>query len=171
MDIKLTENPIKNPMSISNSATPALSSKPEILHPKETLSVLLVEDNIINQRVLNKQLCRLGCTVYIANHGVEALDFIKTTRFWSETQGAGLDLSVILMDWEMPVMDGMTCTRNLREMEHDGLVTEHLAVIATTANVRPDQVRTAYSAGVVSFHFQSFFDLKSIKYSNRDLTD
>lgn len=122
--------------------------------PQKTMpSVLLVEDNIINQTVLSKQLRRLGCTVYIANHGAEALDLIKTTRFWRGKSGGGRDIDVVLMDWEMPVMDGLTCTEHIREMEQEGLITEHVPVIATTANARPEQVQRAYAAGVVRAPF------------------
>lgn len=115
-------------------------------------SVILVEDNLINQKVLSKQLQKLGCAVHIANHGLEALDLLKKSRYWQENHGAGFDVDVILMDWEMPVMDGLTATKEIRQMEQEGLVTEHLRVIATTANARPEQIQMAFAAGVVSLH-------------------
>lgn len=117
--------------------------------------VLVVEDNVINQKVLSKQLKRAGFTVHIANHGLEALDFVKTTRYWSDNHDTGVDVTVILMDWEMPVCDGLTCTRKLRELEQQGQLTKHLTIIATTANARSEQVETAFAAGVVCF-LQSF---------------
>ncbi|TKA72244.1 hypothetical protein B0A49_06071 [Cryomyces minteri] len=110
--------------------------------------ILIVEDNLINQQVLSKQLQRLGCTVHIANHGLEALAFIRTSRFWSENGGVGCELDVVLMDWEMPVCDGLAATKCIREMEQQGLITEHLTVIATTANARPEQIDMAFAAGV-----------------------
>lgn len=112
--------------------------------------VLLVEDNLINQKLLAKQLRRLGCIVHVANHGLEALDFIKTTRYWRDNAGSGSDLTAILMDWEMPVCDGLTATQQLRDMEHQGLLVEHLPVIMTTANARSGQVAKAHDAGCVS---------------------
>lgn len=112
--------------------------------------VLLVEDNLINQKLLAKQLRRLGCIVHVANHGLEALDFIKTTRYWRDNAGIGPDLTAILMDWEMPVCDGLTATKQLRDMEHQGLIVGHLPVIMTTANARSGQVAEAYNAGCVS---------------------
>jgi CheY-like chemotaxis protein len=115
---------------------------------KSALSILLVEDNLINQKILMKQLQRLGCTVHVANHGLEALDFIKTSKYWHENQQTGTDVDVILMDWEMPVMDGLTSTRQLREWELSGLVTKPLAVLGTTANARQEQVHTALAAGL-----------------------
>ena len=52
-----------------------------------------------------------------------------------------------MMDWEMPVMDGIESTRRLREMERKGQVTILLPGIATTANMRSEQVNEAFSAG------------------------
>ncbi|KAK5002275.1 hypothetical protein LTR39_006732, partial [Cryomyces antarcticus] len=135
------------------SSTPSTSRRPPIRQrsfPNGAYHILIVEDNLINQRVLSKQLQRLGCTVHIANQGLEALAFIRTSRFWSENAGVGRELDVVLMDWEMPVCDGLTATKRLREMEQQGLITEHLTVIATTANARPEQVDMAFAAGVAS---------------------
>jgi signal transduction histidine kinase len=56
------------------------------------LRVLLVEDNIINQQVLGKQLKKAGCMVNVANHGLEALDVLEKQTF-----------DIVLMDLEMPV--------------------------------------------------------------------
>lgn len=114
--------------------------------------ILLVEDNILNQKVLSKQLRRLGCIVHIANHGLEALEFLRTTRFWRDNAASdgGEDLTVVLMDWEMPVMDGLSATRKMRQWEAEGVLTRHLKVIATTANAREEQVQMALQAGVVS---------------------
>jgi hypothetical protein len=64
--------------------------------------VLTILDNIVNQRVLAKQLRNLGCIVEVANHGVEALSHIETTHYWTAVS-APKELSVILLDWEMPV--------------------------------------------------------------------
>lgn len=83
-----------------------LTSGPRISYSRkinlDEMHVLLVEDNIVNQKVLSKQLRTAGCIVHIANHGVEALDFIRTSDLW-QTQSTGLRLDIILMDWEMPV--------------------------------------------------------------------
>jgi CheY-like chemotaxis protein len=113
--------------------------------------ILLVEDNLINQKVLSKQLRNTGCTVHVANHGVEALDFLSTTALWN---GGSLDenrneLSVILMDLEMPIMDGLTCTRRIRDLERAGTVREHVPIIAVTANARMEQMDLAIDAGMV----------------------
>jgi CheY-like chemotaxis protein len=116
--------------------------------------VLLVEDNLVNQRVLSKQLTKAGCAVTVANHGLEALDCLKRTTAWNddtrESKGEGVELDVILMDVEMPIMDGLTCTKKIRELEQQGMLGRHLSVIAITANARAEQIAVAREAGVVS---------------------
>lgn len=118
---------------------------------KAPLKVLIVEDNLVNQKVLQKQLRNLGCVTHVANHGGEALDRLRESWFWSaaEQRKDPLQLDVVLMDQEMPVMDGLTCTREIRDLEEQGKLRSHVPVIAVTANAREEQVRTAMSAGMV----------------------
>jgi CheY-like chemotaxis protein len=113
-------------------------------------SVLIVEDNLINQKVLNRQLRHGGNKTFTANHGQEALTLLEKSRFWAGRGSDGYDISVILMDLEMPVMDGLTCTRKIRELERDGIITRHIPIIAVTAYARPEQVTKAQDAGMVS---------------------
>ncbi|KAF2684266.1 hypothetical protein K458DRAFT_487227 [Lentithecium fluviatile CBS 122367] len=108
------------------------------------LNILIVEDNLVNQKVLSKQLQRVGCNVYVAGNGVEALEWLQTSVYWKgeksrrespddsltpvtdisstpdETPGNLLD--IILMDIEMPIMDGLTCARLIRDYEQQGLL-------------------------------------------------
>ena len=116
---------------------------------KENLEFLLVEDNFVNQRVLKKQLSQKGHNVHIANHGLEALDYLKTTRYWRDNKGAGADVDIILMDWEMPTMNGIDCTKQIRELERTGAITDHLPIIVTSANSRVEQQEEAFAAGTV----------------------
>lgn len=112
--------------------------------------VLIVEDNIVNQKVLSKQLRSAGCTVSVANHGGEALAFLSTTRFWKGLENIGKELSVVLMDLEMPVMDGLTCVKKIRELQDEGMIVRHIPVIAVTANARSEQIATAKECGMDS---------------------
>ena len=114
------------------------------------IHVLLVEDNIVNQRVLKKQLTRSGCVVHVANHGIEALDFLPQTNVWHEQLQNSIRLDIILMDWEMPEMDGLTCSRHIRTLQKEGQITRHVQIIATTANARAEQIKFALDSGVVS---------------------
>ena len=115
--------------------------------------VLIIEDNLVNQRVLQKQLKNLGTEVHLANHGGECLEKLQQSTYWADdsVNGEKLDLGVLLMDQEMPVMDGLTCTKRIREMEKEGKLTGHVPIIAVTANARAEQVQTALDAGMVSF--------------------
>lgn len=114
--------------------------------------VLVVEDNLVNQKVLSKQLQSAGCIVSVANHGGEALKFLEKSRFWTGNTN-GTELSIILMDLEMPVMDGLTCVKLIRDMQRTGKITGHVPVIAVTANARSEQVADAKEAGMVSSSF------------------
>jgi CheY-like chemotaxis protein len=115
--------------------------------PAKDLHILIVEDNLVNQRVLAKQLRNIGMQVAVANHGGEALEHLRTTNY-CVSDGSGKPLTLILMDWEMPVMDGLTCVRNIRELQTEGVVRAHVPVIAVTANVRSEQVEVALKAGM-----------------------
>lgn len=72
----------------------------------EPINVLIIEDNLINQRVLRQQLTKQGYIAYVANNGQEALDFLKTTRHWRRKTVQGQDdhkqndADVILCDME-----------------------------------------------------------------------
>ncbi|KAI9892700.1 MAG: hypothetical protein M1814_001120 [Vezdaea aestivalis] len=114
--------------------------------------LLMVEDNLVNQRVLKRQLVNLKCDVQVANHGAEGLEYLRKTSFWRQPhEGVAdlpLELHVVLMDLEMPVMDGLTATRKIRELEENGDIVRHVPIIAVTANARPEQIATAFDAGM-----------------------
>ncbi|KAG8672588.1 hypothetical protein FPOAC2_05982 [Fusarium poae] len=116
----------------------------ETFDPRD-LTVHIVEDNLINQKVLVNQLRKAGCTVSATNDGVEALEFLKKTHFCKLD---GSELSVVLMDLEMPNMDGLTCVSEIRRMQKKGEIIEHVPVIAVTANVRDEQIRVALERGM-----------------------
>ncbi|KAF2086949.1 hypothetical protein K490DRAFT_43180 [Saccharata proteae CBS 121410] len=142
MSTTTTTAPLKSKKT-STTSRPKLSRKGTSLpHP---LHVLVVEDNLVNQRVLANQLRSIGCIVHVANHGGECLEFLRTTRYCAD---GGVPVNVILMDWEMPIMDGLTCVRKIRELQVEGTVRGHVPVIAVTANVRSEQIGRAMEAGM-----------------------
>ncbi|KAI9824621.1 MAG: hypothetical protein M1832_001711 [Thelocarpon impressellum] len=132
---------------VSNTNEGAEASHP--VRGRRAFNVLIVEDNLVNQRVLQKQLRNLGCVAHVVNHGGEALDRLRRTKFW---RGGENDepLCVVLMDLEMPVMDGLTCTRKIREMQATGEISRHVPIVAVTANARLEQIDFALAAGMVS---------------------
>ena len=119
-------------------------------HDSPLFDVLIVEDNIVNQKVLQRQLRSWGNNTFVANHGKEALQTLQKSRFWAGHEKEGVDISVILMDLEMPVMDGVTCARRIRELEREGTIVQHIPIIAVTAYARPEQIENAKAAGIVS---------------------
>ncbi len=98
--------------------------------------ILLVEDNPVNQRVAQRMLRKLAADVTLAGNGAEALERIAQTRF-----------DAVLMDCQMPVMDGFTATRRIRELEarHH---TRRLPIIALTANVMSEDRERCVAAGM-----------------------
>jgi len=95
--------------------------------------ILLVEDNEVNQEVTVELLSRAGAIVTVAGNGQEALDTLAASKF-----------DVVLMDCQMPVMDGYAATRALRQR---GALRD-LPVIAMTANVMTGDREAAIAAGM-----------------------
>jgi two-component system, sensor histidine kinase and response regulator len=98
--------------------------------------ILLVEDNPVNQRVAQRTLQNLAAEVTIANNGAEALERIANTCF-----------DAVLMDCQMPVMDGFTATRRIRDLERSR-GGKRLPIIALTANVMSEDRDNCLAAGM-----------------------
>jgi signal transduction histidine kinase/CheY-like chemotaxis protein len=99
-------------------------------------TVLLAEDNAVNRMLAREMLATLGVSVIEAEDGQQALDQLERHR-----------VDLVLMDCQMPVMDGYTATQRLRErerLEHRG----RLPVLALTANALERDAQTAYAAGM-----------------------
>ncbi|KAE9364382.1 hypothetical protein N431DRAFT_354787 [Stipitochalara longipes BDJ] len=135
---------LQNGMKMPNIQLESVRPLSPALHPPKMLHILVVEDNLVNQKVVSKQLRKSGHVVSVANHGEEALEFIKSSEFWEGAES----LSVVLMDLEMPVMDGITCVKRIRELQRIGLIRGHVPVIAVTANARKDQIMMSMNAGM-----------------------
>ncbi|KAI5364752.1 Putative PAS domain, signal transduction response regulator, receiver domain, CheY-like superfamily [Septoria linicola] len=116
-------------------------------------TILVVEDNLVNQKVLRMQLQKLGHIVHVVSNGVEALQFLETTLCWDDRDTSSksdptIDLSVILMDMEMPVMGGIECARRIRGLQNEGRIARHLPIISVSANARDAQVGSALECGM-----------------------
>jgi signal transduction histidine kinase/DNA-binding response OmpR family regulator len=107
-------------------------------------SVLLVEDNTINQRVATAVLKRLGVTVVLARHGAEAVAMVCTPA-----ADHGFDL--VLMDWQMPVMDGLEATRRIRAWERETGRAVPLSIVALTANALVGDREACMAAGTTDY--------------------
>jgi two-component system, sensor histidine kinase and response regulator len=99
--------------------------------------ILLVEDNPVNQRVALRLLQKLAADVILANNGAEALERLAE---------GGVD--AVLMDCQMPVMDGFTATARIREMEREAGLGKRLPIIALTANVMSEDREHCIAAGM-----------------------
>jgi CheY-like chemotaxis protein len=115
--------------------------------PVRNLHVLVVEDNPLNQRLVAKQLRNQGCTVHTADHGLDAINFLSQTNIISSSS-SDTKLDIVLLDIEMPVMDGLSCIRKIRSMEQEGSYTRRVPVIAVTANARDEQIKEVLEAGM-----------------------
>ena len=100
------------------------------------LRVLLVEDNLINQQVANSMLGAMGCEVEIASNGREAVDLLDQAAF-----------DIVLMDCQMPVLDGYQATAEIRNRETTQM-TARQTIIALTANAMPEDRDRCIAAGM-----------------------
>lgn len=103
---------------------------------KESINanILLAEDNEVNQMVAKGMLDNLGCNVFIVENGVKALAALKNHKF-----------DIVLMDINMPELNGCDATIQYRELEKDN---EHIPIIALTANVMQEDVDSYLKAGM-----------------------
>jgi CheY-like chemotaxis protein len=117
------------------TAGPASGAAAALLPVIAPLDILLVDDNPVNQKLARAVLEKGGHAVTVAGNGAEALDLI-----------AGGHFALVLMDVQMPVMDGLEATRLLRarEAERGG----HLPVIAMTANAMAGDREQCLAAGM-----------------------
>lgn len=101
----------------------------EIAHKQ----ILLVEDNVINQQIALEMLSKFDFTIVVAENGREAVDRIKQEAF-----------DLVLMDIQMPIMDGIEATREIRRF----LPGKNLPIIAMSANAMPEDYQRSLNAGM-----------------------
>jgi CheY-like chemotaxis protein len=96
--------------------------------------VLVAEDNIVNQQVTRRFLERLGCQVEVADNGLRAVEFCTRS-----------DIDLVLMDVQMPIMDGLTAAREIRRAEVPG---QRVPIVAVTASAMTDELDRCVEAGM-----------------------
>jgi len=107
---------------------------PDVRELKD-IRILLVEDNEINQQVAIENLQEIGIETDVADNGEIAIEMIKNSE---------IKYDIVLMDIQMPVMDGITATRELRRL----FTPEELPIIALTADVMKDTVQRTLENGM-----------------------
>jgi len=115
--------------------------------PLQNCQLLLVEDNRINQEVARHVLAEFGITPVIANNGREALDLLLTRNKDTNSNKA---FDVILMDCQMPEMDGYQATQAIRKGQA-GKTYQDITIIAMTANAMKGDKEKCLAAGMTDY--------------------
>ena len=120
-------------------STPPLGITLKPVPVRHKTVILAVEDNVVNQKVIQLMLAKLGHSVDIASNGQEALAALKNKSY-----------ALVLMDEQMPVMDGFTATRFIRQGQAEGApgFPPDLRIIAMTANAMIGDREACLNAGM-----------------------
>jgi CheY-like chemotaxis protein len=102
-----------------------------------SLRLLLAEDNLVNQKVAVRMLDRLGYRVDVVANGIEAVEAVRRQRY-----------DVVFMDVQMPEMDGLEATRQIRTLGGDA---SQPYIIALTANAMEGDREACLAAGVDAY--------------------
>ncbi|WP_434563146.1 response regulator [Pseudomonas sp. D2-30] len=127
--------------ALQSEATTINEAQIDALPPTLRARVLLVEDNPVNQLVAKGMLVKLGCEVVVAAHGAEGLDQLEQREF-----------DLVLMDCNMPVMDGYEASRQIRRSGR----WPDLPIVALTANAMPEERERCRAAGMSDYLSKPF---------------
>lgn len=106
-------------------------------HRPESLNILVVEDTLANRKVVTRILSKRGHNVSVALNGREAVDLVRKE-----------DFDVVLMDVQMPIMDGFEATREIRRLEEERSSDRSLPIIAMTAHAMHGDREKCLSVGM-----------------------
>jgi osomolarity two-component system sensor histidine kinase NIK1 len=109
------------------------------------VKILLVEDNLMNQKVVMFNLKKLNLEIAPAVMGSEAIELFKKNEF-----------SLVLMDIMLPEMDGYQITHAIREMEKQNNVENPVPIIALTANTYDNDKEKCFNAGMNDYLSKPF---------------
>lgn len=105
------------------------------------MNILIAEDNLINQKLASKIFEKLGYKADTAFNGIEVLGFLNSKKY-----------DIIFMDVQMPGMDGLECTRSIRNLESS----DKPVIIALTGSSEEDDKSTCIAAGMDDFISKPF---------------
>ena len=138
--------------SCSESITADLNTISETIDP-ENADILVVEDNYVNKLVMEGQLKSLGFNVYSAGNGREAVSLMEKRNY-----------DLVFMDCQMPIMDGLECTKQIRQLKnHNSAV----PIIAVTANTNPGDREACISSGMNDYIKKPFNQATLVQAINR----
>lgn len=112
-------SPVATPVAAPTATAPAPAAGP----PQLGLCVLVAEDHTVNQLLVKALLHKAGCTVHVAHNGLEAVRMAMATRY-----------DAILMDCEMPVVNGYQATQQIRAWEASQGLAHPVPIVAVTAH-------------------------------------
>ncbi len=124
---------------------------------KEDVKILLAEDNLVNQKVARKILVKLGFNCDVAANGSEAIKILKNTSY-----------DLVLMDCQMPEMDGFEATETIRNRERDS--GGHIPIIAMTANAMQGDRERCLAAGMDDYISKPIDRKKLVSAIEKQLT-
>ena len=125
---------------------------------RHTGRILLAEDNELNQEIATAILTEAGFTVEVASNGRIAVDMLKASQ-------PGY-YNLVLMDVQMPIMNGYTATRAIRDLENRELAS--VPILAMTANAFEEDRRDALRAGM-NGHIAKPIDIKKLLQTLNDI--
>ena len=111
-------------------------------HGPLVAKILVVDDDVLNQRMMQLLLQRDGYQVDVVSSGLEALEAVKLRRY-----------DVVFMDLQMPVMSGVEASRRIREWENGG---QHTFIVALTASYLPEKGQELFEAGIDNYIAKPF---------------
>lgn len=117
----------------------------QVVYVPQNLKILLAEDNIINQKVAKLTLKQFGLECDVANEGREAFDMFRKNNY-----------DVVLMDMQMPEVDGLQATGLIRAYEKDQLHLSPAYIVALTANAMAEDKKLCLQSGMNNFLSKPF---------------
>ncbi len=136
---KLCSGDNKKPNSTAKPETNRIITQHSLSESKKyNARILLVEDNLINRKVATKILEKYGFSADKAENGQEAIDAVKSNKY-----------DIVLMDCQMPIVDGYEATKAIREMEKDS--SDKTTIIAMTANAIKGDKEKCLDAGMDAY--------------------
>ncbi|MEI7483996.1 MAG: response regulator [Ignavibacteriota bacterium] len=138
---KLSTEDVAKPMG--GTLSDQFSGKEKEEKPHDQINILVAEDNVVNQRLVKELLARKNYHVTIVENGLKIFDVLESTRF-----------DAILMDIQMPIMDGLEATSIIREIEKG--TGKHIPIIGITAYAVKADKEKCVSAGMDDYMSKPF---------------
>ena len=132
------------PLEVEEDNNGLTYDKNMVLNVLKDFRILLAEDNLINQKITKLTLQKEGCSVDVANNGQECFEKYQRKAY-----------DLILMDIQMPIMDGLEATRQIRNFEKENK-NRHAYIVALTANALKEDKEKALAAGMDGFIAKPF---------------